>query len=193
MTDLMRDRGSPPDTDYRPDGPVAEFEQLYRANFGLVLAYFARRTTDPQIAADLTADTFVAAITSFGTFDPRRGSPRGWLLGIAKNVYARHCENTSRARDAMARLGGRRALDIDEASELLVRIDDERSGRELLASLAELAPVDRGAVELVDVAGLTPKEAAAALGISAGALRVRLFRARAKLRNLFDHNRKGAK
>jgi DNA-directed RNA polymerase specialized sigma24 family protein len=39
-------------------GAAAEFERLYRANVDAVTAYFARRTTDPQLVADLTADTY---------------------------------------------------------------------------------------------------------------------------------------
>jgi len=39
----------------------------------VVTAYFARRSADPQTVADLTADTFVQAITSFTTFNPRTG------------------------------------------------------------------------------------------------------------------------
>jgi hypothetical protein len=35
---------------------TAEFERLYRANVDVVAAYFARRTADPQVVADLTAD-----------------------------------------------------------------------------------------------------------------------------------------
>jgi hypothetical protein len=35
---------------------TAEFERLYRANVDVVTAYFARRTADPQVVADLTAD-----------------------------------------------------------------------------------------------------------------------------------------
>ena len=46
-----------------------------------VTAYFARRTTEPQTVADLTTDTFVQAITSFNTFDPRKGTPRAWVFG----------------------------------------------------------------------------------------------------------------
>jgi hypothetical protein len=51
-------------------------------------AYFARRTADPQVVADLTADTFVAVITYFGSFDPRKGTARAWVFGIARSVYA---------------------------------------------------------------------------------------------------------
>ncbi|HEV2255693.1 MAG TPA: hypothetical protein VGS06_21160 [Streptosporangiaceae bacterium] len=55
-------------------GATAEFERLYRANVDVVTAYFARRTADPQAVADLTADTLVAVITYFGSFDPRKGT-----------------------------------------------------------------------------------------------------------------------
>ena len=54
------------------NGTAADFERLYRANVADVTAYFARRSTDPQAVADLTAETFTAAITSFATFDPRK-------------------------------------------------------------------------------------------------------------------------
>jgi DNA-directed RNA polymerase specialized sigma24 family protein len=65
---------------------------------------------------------------------------------------------------------------------LAARIDAERPGRELLVHLARLSARNREVVELVDIAGLTPTEAALALGTTPGALRVRLFRARARLR-----------
>jgi RNA polymerase sigma-70 factor (ECF subfamily) len=58
----------------------------------------------------------------------------------------------------------------------------------LLERLRGLSPVDRTAVELVDLAGLTPKEAATALDVSPGALRIRLFRARARLRKEEQHD-----
>jgi DNA-directed RNA polymerase specialized sigma24 family protein len=69
---------------------VPEFEALYRANVAAVIAYFARRSADPQTVADLTADTFVQAITSFTTFDSRKGTPRAWVFGIARRIYAAH-------------------------------------------------------------------------------------------------------
>jgi DNA-directed RNA polymerase specialized sigma24 family protein len=65
------------------DRGIAEFEALYRANVAVVTAYFARRSAEPQTVADLTAGTFVQAITSFATFDPRKGTPRAWVLSVA--------------------------------------------------------------------------------------------------------------
>jgi Sigma-70 region 2 len=70
------------------DGAAAEFERLYRANVEAVTAYFARRSANPHVVADLTADTFVTAITSFGSFDPGRGTARAWVFGIARHVFS---------------------------------------------------------------------------------------------------------
>ena len=146
------------------------------------MAYFARRSADPHVVADLTADTFVTAITSFGSFDPGRGTARAWVFGIARHVYAAHCGAYGQQQDRLRRLAGRRDLEPDQVEELLDRIDAERAGRDLVRRLGMLPDRDRALVELVDLAGLRPKEAAAVLGITPGAARMRLMRARAQLR-----------
>ena len=163
-------------------GAIAEFERLYRANVDGVMAYFARRSRDPHVVADLTADTFVAVIASFAAFDPRKGTARAWMFGIARRVYASYCEAHSQQQHRLQRLAGRRDLDQDEVEELLGRIDAERAGRDLVAALASLPERDRAVIELVDLAGLRPKEAAAALGLPPGVVRMRLMRTRARLR-----------
>jgi RNA polymerase sigma factor (sigma-70 family) len=166
-----------------PDPALLEqFERLYRSQFDAIAAYFARRSRDPQAVADLTADTFVEAMRSFRSYDPARGPLRPWLFAIARNVYAAHSERDARRRDAASRHAGRRALDPDETEELERRIDAAERGRAIRRALSGLSPLDREAVELVDLAELTPKEAASTLGVSPGGLRVRLSRARAKLR-----------
>jgi RNA polymerase sigma factor (sigma-70 family) len=164
------------------DGAAAEFERLYRANVEAVTAYFARRSADPHVVADLTADTFVTAITSFGSFDPGKGTARAWVFGIARHVYAAHCEAYGQQQERLQRLAGRRDLEPDQVEELLDRIDAERAGRDLVTGLGMLPERDRALVELVDLAGLRPKEAATVLGITPGAARMRLMRARAQLR-----------
>jgi RNA polymerase sigma factor (sigma-70 family) len=164
------------------DSALADFERVYRANVGAVTAYFARRFAEPQTVADLTSETFVRAAAGFGGFDPGRGSARAWVFGIAANVYAGHCELAANGRDAVARLAGHRALEVDEIDELAGRIDAERVGRELIERCSQLPELERAALELVDLSGLTPKEAAAALGVSRSVLRKRLSRGRARLR-----------
>jgi RNA polymerase sigma-70 factor (ECF subfamily) len=93
--------------------------------------------------ADLTADTFVQAITSFATFDPRKGTPRAWVFGIARRIYATHCQAHSQQRSRVERLAGRRELAPDEVGDLIDRIDAERAGRALVSGLAMLPVTDR--------------------------------------------------
>jgi RNA polymerase sigma-70 factor (ECF subfamily) len=80
------------------------------------------------------------------------------------------------------RLAGRRELAPDEIGDLINRIDAQRAGRALVTGLTSLPAADRAVVELVDLAGLQPREAAQVLGIAPGTLRMRLLRARARLR-----------
>ena len=161
---------------------------MYLRNVDVLMGYFARRCRDPHTVADLTSETFVRGMDGFARFDPRRGSDRAWLFGIAARVFARHCEQSAGDRDAVARLGGRRALDEDEIEELAGRIDAEREGAALMQRHARLPPIERAAIELVDLEGLTPKEAALALGISGVAFRKRLSRARSRLRKEHQSN-----
>jgi RNA polymerase sigma factor (sigma-70 family) len=125
---------------------------------------------------------------SFLSHGPADGSERPWLFAIAKRVYAKHCERSSRQQDAVRRETTRQPLSEDQTEQLAERIDLQRSAAELLTSLGNLPEIDREAIELVHLSGLTPNEAATALGISRGALRVRLFRARARLRKESKHH-----
>jgi RNA polymerase sigma-70 factor (ECF subfamily) len=161
---------------------LLEFERLYRAEFGAVAAYFARRCEDPQLIADLTADTFVAAIHSFEGHGAARASAHAWTLGIARRVYARYRESDPRDQAKGGRGSAQRLLDGAETKELMWWIEVEQSSRELMERLAPMSALDREALELVDLCGLTPAEAARELKLSTGALRVRLVRTRARLR-----------
>jgi RNA polymerase sigma factor (sigma-70 family) len=163
-------------------GRLDEFEALYRSEVRAITAYFARRSREPQVVADLTADTFVEAISSFLANGPSAGSERPWLYAIARRVYAKHCERSSRRANALRDHAARQPIDEDETDYLAERIDTEASARTVLQRLAGLPQLEREAIELVDLAGLTPKEAAATLRVPPGALRVRLFRARARIR-----------
>jgi RNA polymerase sigma factor (sigma-70 family) len=167
---------------------LEDFEQVYLRNVDVLMGFFARRCREPQTVADLTSETFVRAMNGFGRFDSRRGSDRAWLFGIAAHVFAHHCEQSASDRDAVVRLGGHRALDEDEIEELAERIDAEREGAALMQRRAGLPAIERSAIELVDLEGLTPKEAALALGVSGVAFRKRLSRARSRLRQEYQSN-----
>jgi RNA polymerase sigma factor (sigma-70 family) len=168
---------------HRPSGrALTEFERVYRANVGALTAYFARRCSEPQDVADLTSETVLAAARSYGGYDPQRGTPRAWLFGIAGHVWAQHCARVAGGRDAALRLAGHRPLEVDEFEELTARIDAQRDERRLLERWAGLSDGEREAIELVDLMDMSPKEAAEALGVARGVLRMRLSRARARIK-----------
>jgi DNA-directed RNA polymerase specialized sigma24 family protein len=91
------------------------FTQFYRRHATPLLAYLVRRTGDPELGADLTAETFACALEGVERFDPERGSGVNWLFGIARNQLLRTLQRGHVERRARDRLGiGRIALD-DEA------------------------------------------------------------------------------
>jgi hypothetical protein len=61
-------------------------ETFYRAHVDAVQRFVARRVDDPFVAADLTADVFLAAIDSAHTYRSSRGEPLAWLYGVARSM-----------------------------------------------------------------------------------------------------------
>ncbi|MFF7196930.1 RNA polymerase sigma factor [Streptomyces sp. NPDC008079] len=167
---------------HEPGRNRTPFGEVYEAHFDAVLGFITRRTTDRHLAADLTADVFVAALETFEGYDPRRGTHLMWLYGIARNTTAAHARRAVRERDAVAAVSGRRLLDEQDMQRFEERIDAEWAARELLARHAGLSEPLRAVIDLVAVDGLTTKEAAKVLRISQATARVRLHRARAALR-----------
>ena len=162
-----------------------EFESFYREHLQLVRLYLARRVDDPFVAADLTADVFLGAIRAAGSYRRDLGPPRAWLIGIARNVVANHRRLSAREGAAVRRLNARRLLDEDSTERIVERIAAEADARAVLSSITDLPESLRSVVELVAVDTLSVAEAAAVLGISPGAARVRYHRARRILRNSF--------
>jgi RNA polymerase sigma-70 factor (ECF subfamily) len=158
------------------------FETFYRGTVDHVIGFFARRVIDPHVVADLTADVYVAALSSAHTYSASRGSPRAWLFGIARHVLSGHRRADLVDRDRQRRVEGRRLLDEEDLDRMVERIDAQRSSRRLYAALAALPDGERAIFELVALDGLVPAEAAAVLGIRAATGRVRLHRARRTLR-----------
>jgi RNA polymerase sigma factor (sigma-70 family) len=146
-----------------------------------VRRFVARRVADPHIAADLTAEIFLAAVDSASSYRPDRGVPAAWLIGVAHHVVATEFRRQSRDRAVVSRISGRRLLDADSLARIEERIDAERQARKLYEALASLPHRDRALMELVALDGLSITEAAAVLGVKPGTARVRLHRSRARL------------
>jgi RNA polymerase sigma factor (sigma-70 family) len=177
----MGTRAEPPVRSIGTD--PAAFSEFYRAHVDEVTRFVTRRVADPQLAADLTADVFLAVIEAAEHYRGSFGGPRTWLYGIARNVIASEFRRSARERRAEGLIAGRRLLDADDVDRLLAKIDAAREIRQLREELGALPEGERAVLELVSVDGLTVAEAAAALGIRPAAARVRLHRARRTLRS----------
>lgn len=160
----------------------AAFEVFYRAYVEAIQRFVARRVEDPYLAADLTAEVFLAAIDSAHTYRASRGRPIGWLYGVARNVMAAERRRSARELRASSRVAGRALVDADDLVRLEERIDAEARSRSLYRAMDELSDSERAVLELVALDGLSVQEAAKALGIRPVTARVRLHRARQKLK-----------
>jgi RNA polymerase sigma factor (sigma-70 family) len=161
----------------------AAFEAFYREHVDAIQAFIARRVSDPYIAADLAAEVFVAVIDSAGLYRPGKAPVGAWLYGIACNVMASHRRRHAREAKAVTAVSGRAMVDGGDLLRLEERIDAQRQARALYQAMDRLSESERGVLELVAIDGLTCAEAAAALGISPVAARVRLQRARRQMRS----------
>ena len=104
----------------------ATFEQFYRRYADRMLGYFVRRTHDAELAADLTAETFAAALTSRRRYRADAGNASAWLFGIASKKLIDAQRRGYAERRAQRRLGMERiALTDDDVA----RIDSRRLGR----------------------------------------------------------------
>ncbi|AOS61666.1 RNA polymerase sigma factor [Actinoalloteichus hymeniacidonis] len=162
------------------------FERFYRAHVEAVQRFVARRVDDPHLAADLTAEVFLAVIDSAHTYRPGRGSATGWLFGVARNVVSSERRRRARGLVAASRIAGRALADEDDIAALVDRIDAAASSRTLMVAMERLADGERAVLELTALDGLSVADAALALGITSVAARVRLHRARKRMRHHLD-------
>jgi RNA polymerase sigma factor (sigma-70 family) len=162
------------------DDPEA-FAQFYRAHVRGVVAYFRRRVGSAELAADLTAETFAAALAVRRRFAPDRGPAAAWLYGIARRqlvTFQRrgHVERRARRRMGMAR--------IELTDEMLERVEAVADAElaQVDIALAALPDDQRAAVHARIVEDHDYDEIATAQQISEPAARQRVSRGLAALR-----------
>ncbi|MFB6523567.1 RNA polymerase sigma factor [Streptomyces sp. NPDC056401] len=156
------------------------FGAFYEEHIDAVLGFVTRRVADPYLAADLTADIFLAAMGAAAGYRPGRRAPISWLFAIARTIPS-GSRGPARDGGAPARLSGRGLLDGEDLALLEERIDSQRAFRQLAESHAVLPEPLRAALDLVVVDELTQAEAAQVLGVTRATIRVRLHRARRAL------------
>lgn len=154
-------------------------EELFRVHHAAVLAYVRRRAPAEGVD-DVVAETFLVAWRRFERVPVDQPLP--WLLGVARNVLATHRRGSGRRSALSARLSSRWTELAGQPPDSNDWCLAEGQGGPVTAALARLREKDREAVTLIAWEGLRPSEAAAVLGESPGAFRVRLHRARGRLR-----------
>ncbi len=164
------------------DEPAA-FGELYRRHARAVLTFLAHRAPGAEVAADLTAETFAAALAGRRSFDPRRGPARGWLFGIAKRQLVDFHRRGAVEDRARRRLGMER-LELEDAE--LAAIDAAAAADAPRAALLldELPAATAGPVRARIVEQHSYGRIAAEHGISEPAARQRVARGLATLRTL---------
>jgi RNA polymerase sigma-70 factor (ECF subfamily) len=155
----------------------------YEAHGTAVYGYLRFHLTSAEEAEDLTAEVFLRAVRAADRFDPSRGSPRNWLLRIARNTLRDHLRRERRRRPAPS--GAMYDLRSEAPSPEERLLWEEEVGR-MLAAVAELGAGDREIIGLRYGSGLDTAEAAEVLGVGQAVVRTRLWRALARLRKALD-------
>jgi RNA polymerase sigma-70 factor (ECF subfamily) len=167
-------------------GDLNSFNQLVTRHERSVLNLCWRMLGSLPEAEDASQDSFIKAWTNAKSF--KGGAVRPWLLRIATNT----CYDILRSKGRKP-TGSLDALEFETEPDWSTQsapVDPERFaetgdlGRMLEAALAQIPDEQRLAVTLCDIQGLPLAEAAEVMETSLGTVKSRLFRGRAKLRDL---------
>lgn len=165
-----------------PDELDAAFEALYRECRDDLYAYVRGLVRERATAEDITALAFERGWRKRRSFNPRRGTRRAWLFGIARNAALdelrrgrRHSELTTDASDPDP-------VDPADAADIGIR----RAA--LRAAMASLSARDRELIALKFFTGLGNAEIAAVIGTTESNAGTRLHRVIEKLRRACDDN-----
>jgi RNA polymerase sigma factor (sigma-70 family) len=153
------------------------FGVLFERHAEPMLAFFSRRTLDPEAAAELVAETFAEAFSSRVRFRDQGVDGVAWLFGIGRNLLSRYFRNGAVEARARRRLGmPERRVGESDYERIEELIDFEDIGREVRAALAGLPEEQREAVNLRVIHGRPYREVAEELGCTEATARARVSR-----------------
>jgi RNA polymerase sigma factor (sigma-70 family) len=150
---------------------VTDLWRLYAAD---VWAFAARRV-GRSAADDVVSRTFIVVCRQWSGVKVRK--PRAWLLGIARNVISDELRSAGRQQRLREKLATQ-PISPEWPPEHVNLVDPE-----LATAMSVLSPIDRELLCLIAWEELTVAEAAAVLGLHASTARMRLLRARRRLRS----------
>ena len=160
-------------------GDPAGFEEFYLRHVDDVLGFFSRRTRNAELAADLTAETFAAALAGRRRFRPQAGAASAWLFGIAMNKLADVQRRGYAEQRACRRLRMERIELSDKDIERIDALGDSPSASALLELLA---PAQREAIRAHVVDERDYADIASEHQVSEAAVRKRVSRGLASVR-----------
>ncbi|GAB3694026.1 sigma-70 family RNA polymerase sigma factor [Angustibacter aerolatus] len=155
-------------------GDGEAFARLYERSVGPVYRYLLHRVGSPQVAEDLTSETFLRALRRIDTFTWTGRDVAAWFVTIARNLVMDHVKSSRYRLEVTTG----ELLDGDERSpapddEVLARLRDER----LLDAVRRLRPEQQECLSLRFLQGLSLAETAEVLGRSTGAVKQLQLRA----------------
>ena len=158
------------------------FTELYRRHAEDLLRYFARRTLDPETAAELTAETFAEAFASRANYRDQGVNGVAWLYGIARHRLGRFFRNGKVDAAARRKLGmPERDLPPEDYERIEDLIDFAPIREALAEALETLSPDQREAMRLRVIDGLGYAEVAERLKCTEQNARQRVSRGLRKI------------
>jgi RNA polymerase sigma-70 factor, ECF subfamily len=149
--------------------PDAIFEELYRCYAGDVFRFALHLSGDWGLAQDLTSETFVRAWTSSRPL--QIATAKAFLFCIARNLFL----------DSLRRRRPDAELPLHFPAQVAASYEQREELAQTLEDLKKLAEGDRSALLMAVFEEMGHDDVAAALGISVGAVKSRIFRARLRL------------
>jgi RNA polymerase sigma factor (sigma-70 family) len=119
----------------------AAFAAFYDRYEAAVVGYFARRTGDPEVAADLSAEVFAAALAAAHRYRPEAPTAAGWLFAIAHNTLSKSLRSGRVEARARRRVGIREAVAF--ATDELERVEAAASAEGWVLELLERLPAEQ--------------------------------------------------
>jgi RNA polymerase sigma factor (sigma-70 family) len=177
---------------HRKDAAETAFLRLYDQEAVAVLGFFARRTFDAEIAAELTAETWASAYAGWPRFRDRGAGASPWLYRIARRNLGRYYRTGRIQARARQRLGlPERTVGTSDLERIEELIDFERLGRAVAGALTKLSASEREAITLRVVEEREYPDVAKRLRCSEQAARARVSRALRRLAVVMEHETEG--
>lgn len=165
-----------------------DFDEWFREHRLTVYRHIRFRLATREAAEDVTSEVFMKALRALDRYDPKRASPRTWLLRIARNAVTDHLRSLRR-RSSLH-------VSLDRVPDLVADVpsQEERVLRQerlelILNANRSLRPADQEILSLRYGSEFNNQEIADALNISGNAVAVRVHRALARLKDAVEEQR----